>query len=296
MRMVPHPRKTEVKDMDTGADLLGTEDRPGNGRANGTGAPRARNRGQAVDGPSHGMGAELVPGADTVGRVSVADSQAVSAPKWIGAPLKMRLLWTQSDVNTLTKDAEIKGKTRDGGQYSYKGISGAQVVAVSKAALIDNGVLFTAEIDVDSVKIEGNKTRLLVIGTFECADTDEKKVVRMWGEGTDNADNGTAKAFTGGTKQILLKQLNLTTVEDEKTTEVEHETQPRGQAVREAEALTQEAVQTWGDAFRAALRGATSLNELKRIRAENASMMKKVPEATQSYFAEMIAQLEGTLS
>lgn len=208
----------------------------------------------------------------------------------------MRLLWTQSDVNTLTKDSTIQGNTKNGGSFSYKGISSAQVVAVSKSALIDNGVLFTAEIDVESVKIEGNKTRLMVIGTFECADTDEKKVVRMWGEGTDNADNGTAKAFTGGTKQILLKQLNLTTVEDEKTTEVEHETQPRGKAVRDAEALTEVAVKQWGDAYRAALRGASSLAELRKIRADNADMMKRVPEATREYFATMIAELEGVLS
>jgi hypothetical protein len=283
--------------MDTGADLLGSGDRPGNGTANGTGKVRARDRGPNVDGTGSGVADVAIPETDQPGRVPVAESAADAAPSWdTKASLKLRFLRAQRDVETLIKDSEIKGTTAKGGSYSYKGISSAQVVARSKSALISHGVLYTSEIDIDSVKVNGNKTLLVVVGTFESVDSDETKIVRMWGEGTDNSDNGHAKAFTNGNKQILLKQLNLTTVEDEKTTEVEHETQPRSTAIKAAEAQTEVAVQQWADAFRAAIRGATSLQELKKIRGENAQMMKSVPEVTRDYFAELIASMEGSLS
>jgi hypothetical protein len=229
--------------------------------------------------------------------VEVAQRSERAAPPWdTKASLKLRFLRAQQDAETLTLDATIKGTSKSGNDFSYKGISQAQVVARAKSVLIKHGVLYTAQIDVDSVKLHGNKTTLLVVGTFESVDTDEVKVVRMWGEGTDNSDNGHAKAFTSGSKQILLKQLNLTTVEDEKHTEIEHETAPRSNAVRNAEATTDAAVKTWADAYRDALRGCTSLADLKRIRAENSAMMQKVPEATREYFTDMIAQLEGSLS
>lgn len=283
--------------MATGADLAGSEIGPGNGRANGTGNVRARDRRADVDQPSPSVGEVAVPEAGDSRRVEVAESTAGSAPQWdTNASLKLRLLRAQRDVSTLTKDAEIKGQTKSGGTFSYKGISSAQVVAVAKSALLDHGVLFTAEIEIESVKIDGNKTRLIVVGTFESADSNDTKIVRMWGEGTDNADNGHAKAFTSGTKQILLKQLNLTTAEDEKQTEVEHQARPTIEAVRQAEAVTEVAVKQWADAYRAALRGAASLRELKQIRAENSDMMKRVPDATREYFEDMIAGLEGTLS
>jgi hypothetical protein len=186
--------------------------------------------------------------------------------------------------------------TKTGATFSYKGISAAQVVARAKAALISHGVLYTAEVDRESVKLDGNKTTLWVLGRFENVD-DEKdfRVIGMWGEGTDNSDNGHAKAFTNGNKQILSKQLNLTTVEDEKQTETPHERVHKSTAQKDAEALTDVTIKQWADAFRDALRGATNLKDLARIRAENADMMKRIPEATRDYFVDMISGLEGTL-
>lgn len=227
----------------------------------------------------------------------MADGEDRPALWWdSSASLKLRLFRAQRDAVTLNLDANVKVKTKSGAEFSYMGISQAQVVAKAKAALLKHGVLYSSSIKIDSVRVDGNKTTLIVIGTFESVDTDEVKNVEMWGEGTDYSDNGHAKAFTSGTKQILLKQLNLTTVEDEKTAEVAHEPSSKPAAIRDAQAVTEAAIKTWADAYREALRGCRSLADLKRIRAENASMMQKVPEATRDYFTDMIVSLESALS
>lgn len=282
--------------MATGEDLVTSGTELANGRVDGAGGVPLRDSGDRIPKPRGRRGKVSEIEAGEPRRVEMVDGAESASSQWdTTASLKIRFLRVQRDVETLTKDADIKGTTKAGGTFSYKGISSAQVVARAKSALITHGVLYTAEIETESVKIDGNKTKLVVVGTFENVDSDEKKIVRMWGEGTDNADNGHAKAFTSGNKQILLKQLNLTTVEDEKTHEIEHETKPRTAAVRDAEAQADVAVKQWADAFRDALRGAKTAKELARIRAENSDMMKRVPDATREYFADMIASLEGML-
>jgi ERF superfamily len=199
----------------------------------------------------------------------------------------------------LTKDSTITAETKSGKAYSFKGITSAQIVARGKAALISHGVLYTTDPDQTTLKVDGNKTTVWVHGTFENVDDPADFIVRKaLGEGVDNAGNGFAKAYTMANKQILAKQLNMTTVDDDAPTEVQHNPGNRGGAEREAEATTDMAIKTWADAFKRALDGCNSLNELKRIRAENAHMMKndKVADATKTYFIEKIAGLEGALS
>lgn len=204
----------------------------------------------------------------------------------------------QAEIATLTLDTEVKGQTKSGGSFSYKGISAAQVVARAKAALIAHGVLYIPELDRESIKQDGNKTSLWVTGVFENVDDPADTLTRgAWGAGTDNADNGYAKAFTNANKQILTKTLNMTTVEEDTPTSVEHEPESRPAAIKEAEAETDSAIRTWADAYQAALKGAATLKDLKRIRAENAHMMNsaKVPQVTKDYFVDMITQLESSL-
>lgn len=214
------------------------------------------------------------------------------------ASIRLRILRAQHDVSVLTQDAEIKGKTKEGHQYSYKGITAAQIIARAKAALIANGVLYTPEEAEDKTLINGNKTSLWIVGHFENVDNPEDKLVRgAWGSGTDNADNGYAKAFTNANKQILSKTLQMTTVEDDTPTEVPHETEPKTAAMKEAEALTEATLRSWGDAYKAALDGCKTLKDLKRIRAENANMMNHpgVPQVTKDYFIDKITALQDTL-
>lgn len=202
----------------------------------------------------------------------------------------------QADVATLALDSDVTMKTKDGGNFKYKGITAAQVVARAKAALIRHGVLYMPEVDRTSAKQNGNKTEIWVLGHFENVDDPSDVIVRgAFGSGTDNSDNGYAKAFTNANKQILTKTLNMTTVEDETNTEVEHRPEGKPKAQADAEALSEAAIRTWGDAYREALRGCRNKKDLARIRAENANMMKQVPAITADYFGDMIAALESTL-
>lgn len=224
-------------------------------------------------------------------------AERAAEPAWNESwSLKRRLLAVQSEVQTLILDSEVKGTTKGGATFSYKGISAAQVVARAKAALIKHGVLYVPEVDKASAKIDGNKTTIWVTGRFENVDDETDAIERgAFGSGTDNADNGYAKAFTNANKQILSKTLNMTTVEDETATEVEHRPEAKPKAQEDAEALSDVAIKTWADAYRDALRGCKTKKDLGRIRAENANMMKRVPTITAEYFGDMIAQLEGTL-
>lgn len=200
---------------------------------------------------------------------------------------------------TLDLDATIKGETKSGKTYSYQGISSAQVVARAKAALIRNGVLYMPEVDAKTHKVNGNKTSVWINGVFENVDDPADTIIRgAWGEGTDNADNGSAKAFTNANKQILTKTLNMTTVEDDTLTAVEHEPESKSSAVRNAEATTEATIKSWADAYREALRGCTTKQQLGKVRAENAHMMKNptIPQPTKDYFADMISELESVLS
>ncbi len=205
----------------------------------------------------------------------------------------------QAEVATLTQDATIQGPSKSGGSFSYKGISAAQVVARAKAALISYGVLYIPEVDRTSFRQDGNKTSIWVSGVFENVDDPSDTITRgAWGAGTDNADNGYAKAFTNANKQILTKTLNMTTVEDDTLVSIEHEPNVVATVVREAVATSETALRSWADAYKAALDGAKSLKDLKKIRDENAHMMKNpaLPQTVKDYFADKIAALESSLT
>lgn len=223
-----------------------------------------------------------------------------AAPAWDRqASLRVRLLRAQADVSVLTLDATIQAETKSGKTYSYKGISHAQVVAKASAALIKHGVLYTPEQAQDKVEVSGNKTKVWVNGRFENVDDPADCIVRgAWGEGVDNAANGTAKAFTNANKQILAKTLNMSTVEDDKDTEVEHRPEGASPRQRESEAMTETAIRTWATAFKAAIEGCSTKAGLKKLRAENTSMLNSehLPDATRNYFLDMLIALEETLA
>lgn len=214
------------------------------------------------------------------------------------ASLKLRLLRAQEAVAVLELDVTVKGETRNGGKYQYQGISAAQVIARAKAALISNGILYTPCVRQESVKIDGNKTSLWVDGYFENVDDpdgDEETgyVVRgAWGSGTDNADNGYAKAFTNANKQILAKTLNMTTVEDEKTEEVQHEPDSARAIVKEAEKAQGKTLQAWAASFKAALTKAGTIKEINDLQRANKDqlMAEELPEVTRDFFIELIQQ------
>jgi hypothetical protein len=231
--------------------------------------------------------------------VEVADSSKRAAKWKPDDSVFLRLARAQDDVKTITQDADIKVKGKDGGKdFSYKGVSSPQVVTFAKRALLDNGVVFLPVPSQDGVRISGNKTALWVEGQFINVDNPSDRIaIGAWGAGTDNNDKDYAKAMTNAVKIILSKVLMMSTLEDEHDEATPHDADAKPRAVRNAEALSDVAIKTWADAYKRALDGAKTLKELAAIRAENSHMMKNpaLPEVTREYFVEKITALEGML-
>lgn len=241
-------------------------------------------KGVAVGGekanPTNGVA--LVNGADVPAKFGQWD------PK---AKLKMRLLKSQSDVSTLDQDAKITGVGKSGKEFTYMGISSAQVVAVAKSVLISNGILYTTEVDKASVKIDGNKTSFWLSGHFENVDDDRDTMTcGAWGSGTDNADNGYVKAYTNANKQILTKQLQMTTKEDERFIEVQHETEVANVVREEARQDKKGTLQAWALNFKAAVTNAKTVKELTKLQSDNREqlMSDDTPPITREFFIDLI--------
>jgi len=230
--------------------------------------------------------------------MEVADRTSRSSPWDESANIRVRLLRAQSQVERLEKDATIKGKSKaTGAEFSYKGITAEQIVSKAKDVLIANGILYTTEC-LEQRTVSGNKTAVYMRGYFENVDNPADVLIRhAWGEGTDDADKGTAKATTNANKILLARTLNMSTTEYEGVDIVNHEPETRPAAVRQAEALSDAAVKSWADTYRTALDGCATLQQLRRVREENANMMKNpgVPMVTKDYFIDKITALEGVL-
>jgi hypothetical protein len=192
-----------------------------------------------------------------------------------------------------TKTTNTKSNTADG-FYKNGYISHDAVAAESVRILTQNGLHFQPYLK--SFKQDGNRTTVEMDGVITNVDKPEERLTFLgFGYGVDPSDKGPGKAMSYAKKMVLSQALLLNTHEDIEATNTPFEPEKKPDAVREAEATSDAAMKQWGDAFREALRGAKTLADLKRIRAENADMMKRIPEATRDYFVDMISGLEGTL-
>jgi hypothetical protein len=251
------------------------------------------------------------PGMDEAGKIPDIDSGVQMANGNTGIPaavpaapaaqltVRQRILNVQRAVAVLELDSTVTGTTKSGGTFSFKGISAAQVVARAKAALIANGVLYMPVEDRGSVKLEGNRTSLWVDGEFINVDDESDVIIRgAWGAGTDNADNGYAKAFTNANKQILAKTLSMTTVDDEKTVEVEFEPDTAAHVRKEAKQNNNKTLQAWASSYKAALTKATTIDELVKLQKQNRDqlMADEMPEITKDFFIELFEQRKKLLS
>jgi hypothetical protein len=213
--------------------------------------------------------------------------------------LAMRLLLAQRDVKSLDKDVDVKASKSENGKGfgGYKGISAAQVVAHAKEILTKNGILYTSDTDKDFCRRNGNKTEVWYVGRFENVDNpSDYRTKGTWGEGNDNSSHGYQKATTNAEKIILGKMLMMTTHEDEGE-DIVTVKETDSPAIKEAQAYTDAAIKSWADAFKRAIDGCKTLQDLKQIRAENSHMMRSdsVPQVTKDFFIDRIAELEGML-
>lgn len=285
--------------MGAGAGVAGSADRLGDGRANGAGSVRAGVARADHLGPNGGGVEVALSEAVQPGRMELVDGK-VGAQKWQQSDsIYVRMMRAQADVRTLTQDADIKLKNKEGQTAgSYKGITAAQIVTAAKSVLIEHGIIYLPIQSKADVKITGNKTALWVDGQFICCDNPESMIeIGAWGAGTDNGDKDYAKAFTNANKQILAKALGMSTVEDDRDDPVAHEPEHKPREVKNAQAMSDMAIKTWADAYKAALDGCRTLKDLKRLRSENSHMMNNphVPQVTKDYFIDKVTALEGTL-
>lgn len=286
--------------MATSADMAATDDGLGDSRTNGAGNARARNGRHDLDQSGQGGGVVALAEAGAGRGMALADSTP-STQKWKpDDSVYLRLARAQDDVKTITQDATIKVKSKDDNKsdFTYKGVSSPQVVTFAKRALLDNGIVFIPVPSQDGVRVAGNKTALWVEGHFISVDDPSDKFASgAWGAGTDNNDKDYAKAMTNAVKIILSKVLMMSTLEDESDEATPHEPNHKPKAVKTAEAVTDVAIRTWGDAYKAAIDGCKTVAQLKKVRGENAHMMNNpnVPQVTKDYFIDKIAALEGTL-
>lgn len=284
--------------MATGKDMAETASKLGNGRADRTGGIHSGNCRADIHDLRDRSGDVALASTNSDGRVALADSAKRDKKYEPGDSVYLRLARAQDDVKTITQDSEVKMKTKEGGTFSYKGVSAAQIVTLAKRALLDNGIVFIPVADKDGVRIAGNKTSVWVDGHFISTDNkDDKFAAGTWGAGTDNNDKDCAKAMTNAIKIILSKVLMMSTLDDDAEEATPHEPTHNPRQVTDAEALTDVAIKTWADAYKAALDGCQTLAQLKKVRAENAHMMKSsgVPQVTKDYFTDKISALEGIL-
>lgn len=284
--------------MATGADMVGSVSGLGDGRANGTGAVRSRTGSGDRNGPDASGGTVAVAASGDAGRVEVADGTE-RPQKWKPSDsVYIRLAAAQDDVRTITQDMTIKGVSKKSGkEFSFKGVSSAQVVTFAKRALLDHGLVFLPRETRDGVIVSGNMTSVYVNAAFACVDADGAFETGAWGSGTDDNDKAHSKAYTNAVKNILSKTLMMSTLEDDSEEATPHEPDHKPKALRNAEALTDVAVKTWADAYKSAIDGCRTAKQLQKVRAENAHMMTNagVPQITKDYFIDKITALEGTL-
>ena len=284
--------------MATSADMAEAVGGLGDSRTNGAGSARTRNGRHDVDRAWEGGRAVSMAEAGDGGGVAVADS-APSTQKWKPTDsVHVRLAKAQDDVKTITQDMTIKGVSKKSGkEFSFKGVSSAQVVTFAKRTLLDHGLVFLPRQTRDGVVVSGNMTSVYVNATFACVDTDGAFETGAWGSGTDDNDKAHSKAYTNAVKNILSKTLMMSTLEDDDGEATPHEPEHKPRQVRNAEALTDVAVKTWADAYKSAIDGCKTLAQLKKVRAENSHMMTNpgIPQVTKDYFIDKLAALEGTL-
>lgn len=214
--------------------------------------------------------------------------------KWDeSANIHVRMIRAQAAARALEKTQP----TGDGAQFLRNGyISHDTVTHEARRLLTMHGIHFQPYIKSHSQ--EGNRTIVEMEGVFTNVDKPEEKLIFLgFGYGIDSSDKGPGKALSYAKKMVLSQALLLNTHEDIEEQNSKFEPEQKSAAVKEAEALTEATLRSWGDAYKAALDGCKNLKDLKRIRAENANMMNHpgVPQITKDYFVDKVTALQETL-
>lgn len=265
---------------------------------------RAGDSGLDLDGGTRSGGAVAATPAGADPGVGVAAGEAGSAPalEWdTAANIHVRMIRAQAQAKKLEKEGVNKpngagGKQEREGFFANGFITHDAVTHEAMRILTRNGLHFQPILK--AYRQEGNRTIIDMDGVITNVDKPEERLVFPgFGYGVDQSDKGPGKAMSYAKKMVLSQALMLNTHEDIEAHNTEYQPATDAKQVKEAQATTEVAVRTWADAFKSALDGCQNQRDLKRIRAENAHMMKSenVPDVTRDFFSEMIAQLQSDL-
>lgn len=210
--------------------------------------------------------------------------------------IHVRMIRAQADAKALEK-TKPAGNGEAGAGFLKNGYISHDVVTHEAARLLPkHGIHFQPYLK--SHTQEGNRTVVEMEGVFTNVDKPEERLSFLgFGYGIDSSDKGPGKAMSYAKKMVLSQALMLNTHEDIENHDNKFEPETKTAAQKEAEALTEATLRSWGDAYKAALDGCKTLKDLKRIRAENANMMNHpgVPQVTKDYFIDKIQALQETL-
>jgi hypothetical protein len=186
------------------------------------------------------------------------------------------------------------------GTFDIKGHTFEAVLSEVRPLFAKHGVDMTPNLAERTYS--GNRCDVLIDFTFERTDdSDEVRVIRWGGAGTDNGDKAFAKAGTNAVKEMLKKRFLITDREDAKEAEEAVEHKAEGGASRDeldkAKEKAQRALQQWATSFKAALESASTEKERARLQADNADQLNdpELPPVTRQFFFDLLQKRKAEL-
>jgi len=238
---------------------------------------------------------EVAEGDEPADGVEAATPQA--EPRVLS--LKERMAAIRRECSGIGKD-DIQMESAKGSRFTIKGHTVEAVLSEVRPLFDKHGV------DIWPNLVErtyaGNRCDVLVDWTFERTDdSDQTRVIRWGGSGTDNSDKGFSKAGTNCLKEMLKKTFLITDRDDakEETESVEHRTE-EGASKAEVEKVKEQrraAIEQWAKAFKMGLERAQDEKDIARLERENRDqlMSDDLPEVTRTFFVELIQTRKAAL-
>lgn len=227
-----------------------------------------------------------------------AEPATAGEPAEPARSLKQRLAAIRAQSFGIGKDNIKMFSNRTQKEFTIKGHT-VEAILSEMRPLLDE-----FEIDLWPYLIErtyaGNRCDVVIDWTFErLDDSDEKRVIRWAGAGTDDGDKGFSKAGTNCLKEMLKKTFLITDRDDarEEEEKVEHKPEGASAQVEKAKEIAARALQQWATAFKAALENASTAKEIDRLRQDNAEQLadENLPPVTRQFFVDLIQKRKAEL-
>lgn len=235
-------------------------------------------------------------------RVGVAEGpQSAPADDNTQAPLtlKQRLAAIRNECFGIGKE-DVKMQ-KDGKSWTIKGHTVEAILSEVRPLFERFGVDVTPSLVERSYS--GNRCDVIVDFTFERTDdSDEARVIRWAGAGTDNGDKAFAKAGTNALKEMLKKRFLITDRDDakEETESVEHQTtdQVSRAELEKARESARANLEKWAVAAKDAFKNAASLDDVKALEREHKAQLTSpdMPDVTRAFFIDLIERRKKELA